>query len=207
LRTPIRLIVFAKAPLPGRVKTRLIPALGANGAAALAKRLLQDALTKALASQLGVVELCVAPLHHAIWDSLDIPPEVTLSDQGAGHLGERMARACQRTVEYGESVILLGTDCPACDTEYLQAMAEGLVNSDVVIAKAADGGYPAIGMRRFDPLIFQDVAWSTAAVLQTTLERLRTLQWSVEVFPEVHDIDEPADLVHLPMHYNPHDER
>jgi uncharacterized protein len=203
----LRLIVFAKAPLAGEVKTRLIPALGAHGAATLARQFLKDALAKALDTKLGVVELCVAQLVHPIWDTLAIPPEIMMSDQGEGDLGERMARACQRTVAGGESVILLGTDCPACDTRYLQAMAKGLVESDAVIARAADGGYPAIGMNRFDPLVFQDIAWSTSTVLDSTLARLRTLNWSVEIFPEIHDIDEPKDLVHLPMNYNRPNER
>jgi uncharacterized protein len=195
---PIRIIIFAKAPIPGLAKTRLIPALGAQGAANLARRMLNDSVDKALAAGLGPVELCTSPFDLAIWSDLGIPGSISLSDQGEGDLGERMSRACERTLFSGESVLLIGTDCPACDAGYLRNMAMGLAVSDAVLAAAADGGYPAIGLNRFDASIFQDIAWSTNVVLEETLSKFRALQWKVEVFPKLHDIDEPQDLKHLP---------
>jgi uncharacterized protein len=195
----LRIIIFAKAPLPGLVKTRLIPVLGELGAAALARRMLSDTLAKAIASQLGPVELCVSPFDHPVWSSLDIANTVAITDQGEGDLGERMARACARSIAAGEFVLLIGTDCPACDRPYLEAMAQAMVDHDAVIAAASDGGYPAIGLRVFDDSIFREIAWSTNAVLQETVERFKSLGWKFQVFPVLHDIDEPQDLKYLPL--------
>lgn len=194
----VRIVIFAKAPVPGFVKTRMIPALSAQGAANLAKRMLSDSLAKALEAKLGTVELCVSPIGHTIWRELDIPEGVVISSQGEGDLGERMAAACHRTLAAGESILLIGTDCPACDATYLRAMAEALLRQDAVVAAAADGGYPAIGLSRFDPSIFENIAWSTNTVLQATKRKLEALQWRFQIFPELHDIDEPEDLKYLP---------
>jgi uncharacterized protein len=194
----VRVIVFAKAPIPGLAKTRLIPKLGAHGAAALAERMLKTSVAKALGAGLGTVELCVTPFEHPAWSHMDVPPGVIITDQGTGDLGERMARACARSLRAGEPVLLIGTDCPACDAPYLRDMAQAMTAHDAVIAAAADGGYPAIGLTRFDDAIFSNIAWSTSTVLQETLKKLRALRWTFKVFPELHDIDEPADLLHLP---------
>ncbi len=197
-RRAVRIVVFAKAPRPGLAKTRMIPVLGRQGAADLARRMLAEALAKALEAKLGPVELCVSPFEDAIWAELNISQSVIITNQGEGDLGERMARACARTLAGGESVLLIGTDCPSCDASYLRSMAQALRTHDAVIAAAADGGYPAIGLSRFDPSVFQGVAWSTSTVLRVTLEKFRALQRTVQVFPELHDIDEPEDLKYLP---------
>jgi uncharacterized protein len=194
----VRIVVFAKAPRPGLAKTRMIPVLGPQGAADLARRMLSEALAKALEAKLGPVELCVSPFEDAIWAELNISQSVIITNQGEGDLGERMARACARTLAGGEFVLLIGTDCPSCDASYLRSMAQALRTHDAVIAAAADGGYPAIGLSRFDPSVFQGVTWSTSTVLRVTLEKFRALQRTVQVFPELNDIDEPEDLKYLP---------
>ncbi|MEO7105314.1 MAG: DUF2064 domain-containing protein, partial [Rhodoferax sp.] len=97
LESPCRLVIFAKAPVAGAVKTRLIPALGAQGAAALAQRMLLHTLQQALASGAGPVELCMSPAPDApAWTGIDLPEGIERSDQGEGDLGERMARAVHR---------------------------------------------------------------------------------------------------------------
>lgn len=207
----LRIIVFAKAPRPGLAKTRLIPALGAAGAAALAARMLAHTLDQALASGVGVVELCAAPAPgDAVWQGVELPVGLALTAQGEGDLGERMARAAQRAGESGESgesgeagescagVLLVGTDCPALDAACLRRAAGALRAADAVIAPTADGGYALLGLRRFDASLFADIAWSTPTVAATTLARLEALGWSCARLPLLHDIDEPADLVHLP---------
>ena len=96
----LRIIVFAKAPRPGLAKTRLIPALGAAGAAALAARMLAHTLDQALASGVGEVELCAAPAPwDATWDGIELPDGIARTAQGEGDLGERMARAARRAIE------------------------------------------------------------------------------------------------------------
>jgi uncharacterized protein len=194
----VRIVIFAKAPLPGIAKTRLVPALGMLGAAALAKRMLLHSIDKAIEARPSSVELCVSPRGHPIWDELPIPKCVTITDQGEGDLGQRMAAACARTLGEGEAVLLIGTDCPACDAAYLQVMLVAMASHDAVVAAAVDGGYPALGLTRFDPSVFEGIAWSTSSVLQETLARFKALMWHFKVFPELHDIDEPQDLIHLP---------
>ena len=112
--SPVRVLVFAKAPVPGRVKTRLIPSLGEAGAARLAGRMLDHALGQALAAGFGPVELCASPaFDHADWAGHRLPDGVTTSDQGGGDLGARMGRAAKRSSGVGRQVLLMGTDCPA----------------------------------------------------------------------------------------------
>lgn len=197
--TAVRLVIFAKAPLPGQVKTRLIPALGAAGAARLAERLLFHTVAKALAADIGPVELCVSPApENTVWQALELPAELFWSDQGEGNLGERMARVVQRVVASGESVLLIGTDCPALDAAQLRDAAHALSTTDAAIAPAADGGYVALGLTRFHPRVFDDIAWSTATVTATTLARLHEIGCQVHVLPLQHDIDRPEDLNWLP---------
>ena len=196
---PTRLLVFAKAPLAGAAKTRLIPALGAQGAADLALRLLQHTLAQALAAGVGPVELCMspAPLEPA-WAHVPLPANLTLSAQGTGDLGERMARALQRTTVHGQPVLLLGTDCPALTAPLLRQLAAQLNSFDSVLVPVADGGYSLIGLKHPCPSLFTAMPWSTAEVAHQTRQRLAAAHLSLWESPVLHDLDEPADLVHLP---------
>lgn len=191
-------LVLAKAPVPGLAKTRLIPALGAAGAAALAARMLQHTLDEALGSRLGPVTLCAAPdaAHPAFADVARGRP-VALADQGEGDLGARMRRAFERALSAHAGALLIGTDAPALDAAVLRAAQAALAHHDAVIGPAHDGGYVLIGLRRAEPRLFADLPWSTPQVLARTRERLRDagLRWAE--LPPLHDIDEPADLVHL----------
>lgn len=196
---PVRIVVFAKAPQPGFAKTRLIPALGALGAADLARRMLVHTLKKALAAKVGPVELCVTPsAAEPVWQTLAIANAVQWTDQGEGDLGARMARAAQRTLESGESVLLIGTDCPPLSAASLQQAACALERTDAVLFPTFDGGYALLGLSRFHPSLFTDIAWSTDTVAVETLCRLGQLGWTVQSQPMLHDIDEPADLKWLP---------
>ncbi len=195
-----RIIIFAKAPLPGRVKTRLIPMLGDEGAAALAARMLVRTLEEALASEVGPVELCGDPdPDHRDWDPHLRPFRSGLqtSAQGEGDLGERLARATRRAIDGGEKVMLIGSDCPALDRERLVEAEKLLAEADAVIHPARDGGYVLLGLSRYDPSLFEDSAWSTSIVAETTIERMRALGWSVRVAATLQDVDEPADLAAL----------
>ena len=197
---PPRIVVFAKAPQPGSVKTRLIPALGAQGAAELALRMLQHTLAQALAAEVGTVELCMSPAPDApAWAGVAIPPEVVQTSQGDGDLGQRMARAVNRTTtRLGQPVLLMGTDCPALSAAHITLAARQLQQHDAAIIPVADGGYVLIGLHTPCPNVFTNMAWSTATVAGDTLRRFGLLGYSVWTSPLLHDIDEPADLVHLP---------
>lgn len=195
--TPVRIVIFAKAPVPGRVKTRLIPVLGAAGAAQLAARMLDRALEQALAAAVGPVELCMSPAPDAPeWAGIPLPAGIEVSDQGEGDLGARMARPAQRAVARGEAVLLTGTDCPDLTAARLRLAAAQLAGHDAVLHPAADGGYPLLGLRAFDARLFEGMPWSTPAVAALTLERLAALGWKVWVGDTLRDVDEPADLLH-----------
>jgi rSAM/selenodomain-associated transferase 1 len=187
-----RIVIFAKAPVPGRVKTRLIPALGPEGAARLAAKMLAATVEEALATGLAV-ELCGEP-DAAQWH--EPRPGLALTGQGAGELGERLARAAERGL--GEdAVLLIGSDCPELDRARLRAAADALGDHDAVIHPARDGGYSLLGLRRFDRSIFEGIDWSTPAVAAQTLARIEALGWSLHLGETLRDVDEPADLAHL----------
>ena len=193
-------IVFAKAPVPGLAKTRLIPALGAAGAAALAERLLLQATAAAVAAQLGPVELCVTPdTRHNSFQALAQQHGLSLAEQGEGDLGQRMQRALQRQLRHHNQVLLMGTDAPALDAALLRVAAARLHGCDAVFVPALDGGYALVGLSRPQPGLFTGMSWSTPQVMQDTRERARAagLRWAETT--AVADIDLPADLHHLPL--------
>ncbi|MGV8899291.1 MAG: TIGR04282 family arsenosugar biosynthesis glycosyltransferase [Burkholderiaceae bacterium] len=199
----VRIVIFAKAPLPGFAKTRLIPALGAQGAADLARRMLEHTLHKALAANLGHVELCVTPsATDPVWQALALPESLQITSQGEGDLGERMARAAQRVLgcgkSGGESVLLIGTDCPQLSADHLRQAASALGQVDAALFPTFDGGYALLGLKRFHPSLFSNIAWSTDSVAFETLRRMEQLGWTVQSQSMLHDIDEPADLQWLP---------
>lgn len=188
-----RIVLFAKAPVAGRVKTRLIPALGPQRAAALAREMLESTLEEALSTGLAV-ELCGDP-DPAGWHPAR--PGLALTAQGEGDLGERLARASARVLAE-EAILLIGSDCPELDRRRLAAAAEALEGHDSVIHPALDGGYALLGLRRFDPSIFEDIDWSTAAVASQTVRKIEALGWSLHVGEALRDVDEPEDLLVMP---------
>lgn len=193
-----RIIIFAKAPLSGFAKTRLIPALGAERAADLAKKMLLNTLHEATEAALGAVELCVTPaIHHPAWRDIQLPEAIEISDQGEGDLGARLALAAQRSLDHDEAVLLIGTDCMEITAPLLRLAANALDHKEAVIYPAADGGYALLGLARFNPLLFENIAWSTDSVAAETIDRIEKLGWSLEIGVSLHDIDEPCDLKYL----------
>jgi rSAM/selenodomain-associated transferase 1 len=195
------LIVMAKAPVAGRAKTRLIPALGAEGAADLAHRLLVHTLHEAAGLQADHTELCVSPdtRHPAFIQAVSrTHGELQLTLQGEGDLGDRMHRALERVLCVHARALLIGTDAPALTTYVLRLAEAALDDHDAVFVPAIDGGYALVGLTHPVPSLFHAMTWSTPRVMADTRLRARQsgVDWT-ELAP-VHDIDEPADLVHLP---------
>ncbi len=192
------LIVFAKAPVAGQAKTRLIPALGPEGAAALAERLLEHAVAVAVSAGLATVEICTTPDDgHPTLHRLARRHGLVLTGQGPGDLGERMNRALERCLASHDHALLMGSDAPALDATRLRQADRALLDHDAVFVPALDGGYALVGLRRRAPGLFEHMSWSNAQVMSATRSRARAagLRW-VEL-EAVADIDEPADLVHL----------
>jgi uncharacterized protein len=203
---PVRTLVLAKAPRAGFAKTRLIPRLGPAGAATLARRMLDHMLANAVSAAIGPVELCASPAFtEDAWHGIVLPASITHSTQGEGDLGERMARHARRIIQAGESLLLVGTDCIELDALTLRAAAHALRNHDCVLHPTFDGGYALLGLRRYHDSLFSQIAWSTDSVARTTIERIAQLGWSLHQAAMLHDIDEPADLSHLPAHWYPTD--
>ena len=194
----VAVAVFAKAPIPGFAKTRLIPRLGEDGAAALQGRLIDQALRTACAAATGPVTLWCAP------DADD--PElraaaarhgVERATQAGGDLGAKML-ACFAAVTPERPLVLIGTDCPALTPTDLREAAEALAaGADVVIAPAEDGGYGLIAASRPLPYLFEAMPRGTDEVAALTLWRARAQGLDLVTIRTIWDVDTPADYERL----------
>jgi rSAM/selenodomain-associated transferase 1 len=195
----VPIIVFAKAPVPGAAKTRLIPALGADGAARLHARLVARALDTARAVSPGRVELCCAPDDsHPFFAECAASRGVALAGQGPGDLGTRMHRALSRALGVADRAILIGADAPALTPAYLREAVAALgAGADIVLGPAADGGYVLVGARRVDPALFEAIRWGTSDVLAGQWARIRALGWRWTELGTLWDVDRPEDLERL----------
>jgi uncharacterized protein len=193
-RLKTSIAVFAKAPIPGLAKTRLIPTIGAHAAAVLQERLTEQAVATALAADVGPVTLWCAPdTGHASFRALAARFPVTLKRQPDGDLGVRMLAAFAT----GTPTLVIGTDCPARTAGHLRAAAAALDAADVVLIPAEDGGYVLIGARAPQPALFRNIVWGTLTVLAETRERIAALNLkSVELSP-LWDVDTESDLARL----------
>jgi len=198
----MRILIFAKAPRAGAAKTRLIPALGADRAAALAHRMLDRMLASAIEAACGTVELCASPaIDSTDWRDVALPRHLAISAQGEGDLGARLARHALRAIKQDGGVLLVGTDCLELDATKLRDAAQALRNVDTVLHPTFDGGYALLGLRRFDASLFDGIEWSTASVAETTRQRIAQLGRTLHLAATLHDIDEPADLAHVPAEW------
>jgi len=195
-----RILIFAKAPVPGRVKTRLIPALGEKGAAELQGQLIERTLRVAVGAGLGTPELWCAPdTGSAFFAACAKRYGVGLRAQGEGDLGARMARALESAMARGTHGLLIGCDCPALTAEYLRDAARALADgNDAVFGPAEDGGYMLVGTARAQSArLFEGVAWGGASVMQDTRARLAQGGWCWHELPVLWDLDRPEDLLRL----------
>ena len=201
MSAPAHLILFTRYPRPGMCKTRLIPALGAEGAAALQRRLTERIAAQARRLEAeGIAHLTV---HHdggsaeemTAWlGACEVRPQEGLD------LGARMAAALRQAFASGAPrALLFGSDIPGLDSDGLRQALAALHERPVVLGPSDDGGYYLIGLSAACaeialPLLFTDIAWSTATVLATSEERLRREGLAYTLLPQLADIDTPADL-------------
>ena len=192
---PVAIAIMAKAPVPGLAKTRLIPELGAHGAAVLQERLIERAVETAIAAAIGPVTLWVTPdATHVLFRELVARFALTIKRQPEGDLGARMLAALAAA---NGPALVIGSDCPALDAGRLRAAAEALQAADIVLVPVEDGGYCLIGARKPLPEIFSAMPWSTPRVMQETRARLVALGVNFRELPPLWDVDRPADLERL----------
>lgn len=191
----MRIIVFARAPVPGAAKTRLIPALGAEGAARLHARLVERTLATACAAGVGPVELCCAPdAAHPFFAACAARFGVALTAQGAGDLGERMHRALAVALP----AVLIGSDCPAMTAESLRAASDALRDGcDLAFGPAEDGGYVLVAANRVPRETFAGIPWGSPVVMAAQRSRLRALGLRWKELDVLWDVDRPDDLGRL----------
>ncbi|MBA4147657.1 MAG: TIGR04282 family arsenosugar biosynthesis glycosyltransferase [Verrucomicrobia bacterium] len=183
-----KLFIFLKAPRPGQVKTRLAASIGAEAAQRAYKTMVEHLLANLRG--LTAVQLRFSPedAEHELRAWLGRGFEYRW--QGNGNLGERLQKAFQEGFEEGnERVTIIGSDCPYITSEDIEAAFESLKTNDVVLGPANDGGYWLIGLREVQACLFQDIPWSTEAVLETTLKRIVDARLSHQCLRSLSDID------------------
>lgn len=204
MTTPARaaetvVVVFAKAPEAGMAKTRLIPLLGPERAAALQRVLIERTLATALEADIGPVELWCAPsARHPLLADYASRFGVTMASQCEGDLGARMLHAAAAALNSSSRVIIVGSDCPTLTGADLRRAAAALdAHHDAVFIPAEDGGYVLIGLKRWDARLFSDIAWGGNQVMAATRDKLATLGWRWRELPSAWDVDRPADYRRL----------
>jgi rSAM/selenodomain-associated transferase 1 len=191
-----RLILFTRYPKPGKAKTRLISVLGQDGSADLHRQ-----LTEHMVEQVRQLQICY-PVEVTVqftggnreqmqaWLGSDLEYQL----QEGADLGDRMAHAFKQAFQTSDAVIVIGTDCPELTGQLLQQAFQMLRQHDLVLGPALDGGYYLIGLRWLVPELFQEIDWSTATVLQRTVEIAELLGLNIARLPLLSDIDLPEDL-------------
>jgi rSAM/selenodomain-associated transferase 1 len=192
---PITVAILAKAPVPGLVKTRLEPVLGADGAAALQARLIQRTVETARAAAVGPITVWATPdIRYPIFQEFAELPDVTLARQPDSDLGGRMLYALMAA----SPALVIGTDCPALEPSHLRTAAEALRNGfDAVVISVEDGGYALIGAREPHMALFSNIRWSTETVIADTRRRMLDLGLSWREPLQLWDVDRPEDLDRL----------
>ncbi len=188
---PIRIVVFARFPVPGMCKTRLIPAIGPDGAAALHKRLVEQcvAAMRATGHRVEVRTTGAEATAFADW----LGDDIVFVDQGDGDLGDRLARAAEPY-----PVIFIGADAPDLSAERLIAAAKALEGAPAVIGPAEDGGYYLLGLNAPAPWLFNDMTWGIETVFDETMRRFAAHGVAPTVLEPLADLDRPEDLARWP---------
>ena len=191
-----RLIIFTRYPEPGLTKTRLIPTLGAKGAATLQQQMTEYTLSKVRELQTRPLSLEVRFTGGSLTLMQDwLGTNIIYQAQGKGDLGERMARSLSVAFRAGmERVVIIGTDCPGLNASLLAKAFHQLRSHDLVLGPALDGGYYLVGLRCLILELFIDINWGTAEVLTQTVAIAKKLDVSVAYLPQLADVDRPEDL-------------
>nr|WP_269471123.1 TIGR04282 family arsenosugar biosynthesis glycosyltransferase [Sulfuriflexus mobilis] len=189
--------MFARAPVVGKVKTRLFACMEADVACRVHEQLIRDCLVR-VQGPLWSIQLWTTDTQHAFFLPLKKSLSLHLRSQQGSDLGQRMAHAAKQLLTDHAYVILIGTDCPGLDTAYINAVLQHLRDgADCVLGPAEDGGYVMLALSAFDMHLFEDMTWGHAQVLTETRQRIRNLDWRCVEMPVLWDVDRPADFKRL----------
>lgn len=198
------LIAFVKAPIPGQVKTRLIPFLSAQTAAELYKAFLLDLSRQIRSIQCDIKAIAYTPsdseakaqIRELLGCHLEFFPQ-----SGGEDLGQRLKAAAKWGYERKvERLLLIGSDSPTLPNEYIHQAFRALENSEVVIGPSFDGGYYLIGLSKQADEIFEGICWSTSQVLTQSLQKIEKLKLKFSLLPPWYDVDQPEELALLKSH-------
>ena len=203
MQKPPAVIVFARAPSAGGTKTRLIPALGPDGAADLYRCFLLDTLANLQGIDADIVVAAAEEGDSQTVASLaeDVCPGAELIVQYGADLGERIANSVRQVLARGHPrAVVIGTDSPSLPSRLVGEALGLAAERDLVLGPSFDGGYYLIGLRSLLPTLFAGIAWGSGSVLCDTLARARDLRLSVSLLQPWYDVDTPGDLNHLRDH-------
>ncbi len=201
-----QLTVFTRYPEPGKTKTRLIPALGEEGAANLQRQMTEYTISqvKQLRQILAIdVEIRFTGGNEDLMGKW-LGSDLLYNCQGEGDLGEKLSRCVDNAIaQEVQSLIIIGIDCPDVNPEILNQAFNSLQSYDLVIGPATDGGYYLIGLRcsmpeLFSHKLFSNISWGTSEVLKQTIYIAQQLNLSHDLLPTLSDIDRPEDLENFP---------
>lgn len=195
-----QLIVFTRYPEPGTTKTRLAKVLGDQGAASMQKKLTEQTLSQV--KRLQQMRQSAVTIYYtgANMEQMQewLGPDLAYRKQASGNLGTRMAAAFAAAFRNGyKRIVLIGSDCPGLKANYMQEAFECLRHKDLVIGPASDGGYYLIGLRQVEKALFEEISWSTPAVLSKTLKIAAQTGVSIALLETLSDVDRPEDLEHI----------
>lgn len=192
------LCIFARAPVAGKVKTRLLPCMDAEAACELHRQLIDDSLSRSTRNGAWRSQLWGTDLTDEFLIAMGTQYNIGVHAQQGNDLGARMAHAAQSTLQDYPYVVLIGTDCPGLDAKYIETVLEHLKSgADCVLGPAEDGGYVMLALSTYDDSLFSDIEWGTSRVLAITRERIQSLGWQCREMPVLWDVDRPADVERL----------
>lgn len=189
-----RLLVFAKAPLLGKVKTRLIPMLGEQGAFDFHVASIRFALEQRAAMQLSPVVLYLKGQAPSWLTKLCQRLSIDVVQQQGADLGERMLHAATEQLSQARHVVLTGTDCLTLTTDLLTQLYQSLEENDAAVIGAEDGGYVAFGLTQLSAALFTQFPFGNPQVYQKTVDAMQTHDWRYAELAKTWDVDRPEDI-------------